>query len=187
MVWSDLLVPGVPIVEKIVRPLVVYFALLVLIRMFGKRELAQLNPFDLVVLLTISNTVQNAIIGNDNSLAGGLIGVMTLLIVNFLVVRFMYGHEKLERLVEGDATVLVENGHIVKDRLDRELITLAELEAAAHRQGFESLDDVQRAILEPGGTLAFLGRKPTVDTIRQEELMGRLDEIRDLLKGGARA
>lgn len=187
MVWSDLLVPGIPIVEKIIRPLVVYFALLVLIRLFGKRELAQLNPFDLVVLLTISNTVQNAIIGNDNSLVGGLIGVTTLLIVNFLVVRFMYGHEKLERLVEGDATVLVENGRVIKDRLDRELITLAELEAAAHRQGFDSLDDVQRAILEPGGTLAFLGRKPTVDTVRQEELISRLDEIRDLLKGGARA
>lgn len=186
MVWSDLVVPGIPIVEKVIRPLVVYFALLVLIRMFGKRELAQLNPFDLVVLLTISNTVQNAIIGNDNSLVGGLIGVTTLLIVNFLVVRFMYGHEKLERLVEGDATVLIENGHVIKDRLDRELITLAELEAAAHRQGFDSLDDVQRAILEPGGTLAFLGRKPTVDTIRQEELLSRLDEIRDLLKSGAR-
>lgn len=186
MVWSDLVVPGIPIVEKVIRPLVVYFALLVLIRMFGKRELAQLNPFDLVVLLTISNTVQNAIIGNDNSLVGGLIGVTTLLVVNFLVVRFMYGHEKLERLVEGDATVLIENGHVIKDRLDRELITLAELEAAAHRQGFDSLDDVQRAILEPGGTLAFLGRKPTVDTIRQEELLSRLDEIRDLLKSGAR-
>jgi uncharacterized membrane protein YcaP (DUF421 family) len=187
MVWSDLIVPGVPILEKIVRPLIVYFALLVLFRLFGKRELAQLNPFDLIVLLTISNTVQNAIIGNDNSVSGGLVGAVTLLVMNFLVVRFMYNHEKLERLVEGDATVLIENGRIRKDRLDKELITLAELEAAAHRQGFESLDEVQRAILEASGTLAFFGRKPNVETIRQEELIDRLDEIRDLLKGGAKA
>ncbi|HEY3886912.1 MAG TPA: YetF domain-containing protein [Vicinamibacterales bacterium] len=187
MVWSDLVVPGVPILEKIVRPLIVYFALLVLFRMFGKRELAQLNPFDLIVLLTISNTVQNAIIGNDNSVSGGLIGAVTLLVINFLIVRFMYNHEKLERLVEGDATVLIENGRLLKDRLDRELITLAELEAAAHRQGFESLDEVQRAILEPGGTLALFGRKPNVEAIRQEELIDRLDEIRALLKGGAKA
>lgn len=187
MVWSDLVVPGVPVLEKIVRPLIVYFALLVLFRLFGKRELAQLNPFDLIVLLTISNTVQNAIIGNDNSVTGGLIGAVTLLVMNFIIVRFMYNHEKLERLVEGDATLLIENGRIMKERLDKELITLAELEAACHRQGFESLDEVQRAILEPGGTLAFFGRKPNVDAIRQEELIDRLDEIRDLLKGGARA
>src|SRR5690348_10624453 len=187
MIWSDLLVPGVPIVEKIVRPLLVYAALMLLIRLFGKRELAQLNPFDLIVLLTISNTVQNAIIGNDNSVSGGLIGAVTLLVTNYLIVRFMYNHEKLERVIEGDATVLIENGRVLKDRLDKELITLAELEAAAHRQGFESLDEVQRAILESSGTLAFFGRKPDVDTIRQEELIDRLDEIRDLLKGGARA
>ena len=187
MVWSDLIVPGVPILEKVVRPLIVYFALLVLFRLFGKRELAQLNPFDLIVLLTISNTVQNAIIGNDNSVSGGLIGAVTLLVTNYLIVRFMYNHEKLERVIEGDATVLIENGRVLKDRLDKELITLAELEAAAHRQGFESLDEVQRAILESSGTLAFFGRKPNVDTIRQEELIDRLDEIRDLLKGGARA
>ena len=78
MIWSDLLIPGVPVLEKIVRPLLVYAALLLLIRLFGKRELAQLNPLDLIVLLTISNTVQNAIIGNDNSVLGGLIGATTL-------------------------------------------------------------------------------------------------------------
>jgi uncharacterized membrane protein YcaP (DUF421 family) len=181
MVWSDLLVPGVPIIEKIVRPLIVYAALLVLVRLFGKRELAQLNPYDLIVLLTISNTVQNAIIGNDNSVLGGLIGAVTLMTANYIVVRFLYRHEKLDRLIEGDETVLVENGKVLKDRCDRELITVAELEAAAHRQGFESLTEVQRAVLEPGGTLAIFGRKPSPDMIRQEELIERLDEIRDLL------
>ena len=181
MVWSDLVVPGVPVIEKIVRPLVVYVALLALFRLFGKRELAQLNPFDLIVLLTISNTVQNAIIGNDNSVSGGLIGALTLLACNAFVVRFMYRHEKIDRLIEGDETVLVEDGVALKDRLDQELITVAELEAAAHRQGFESLADVQRCILEPGGTLAFFGRRPSPDTVRQTELLDELREIRRML------
>jgi uncharacterized membrane protein YcaP (DUF421 family) len=182
MVWSDLLVPGVPIIEKIVRPLIVYGVLVVLLRVFGKRELAQLNPFDLIVLLTISNTVQNAIIGNDNSVTGGIIGAATLMVTNFVVVRFLYHHEKLDRLVEGDATVLVQDGRVLKDRLDAELITMAELEAAAHRQGFDSLDAVERVILEPGGTLCFIGHKPTADTVRQKELMAELDEIKQLLR-----
>jgi uncharacterized membrane protein YcaP (DUF421 family) len=181
MVWSDLLVPGVPIVEKIVRPLIVYAALLILIRLFGKRELAQLNPYDLVVLLTISNTVQNAIIGNDNSVTGGLIGAVVLMAFNFVVVRFLYRHEKIDRIIEGDAIVLVDNGCVVKDALDRELITVPELESVAHRQGFESLEHVQRCILEPGGTLAMFGKKPTSGEVRQEELVARLDEIKAML------
>ena len=181
MVWSDLVVPGVPLIEKVVRPLLVYIALLVLFRLFGKRELAQLNPFDLIVLLTISNTVQNAIIGNDNSVAGGLIGALTLLVANWFVVRFMYRHERIDRLIEGDETVLVDDGQPLKDQLDKELITIAELEAAAHRQGFESLSEVQRAILEPGGTLAFVGRKPSPDAVRQNELLMELREIKRML------
>src|SRR2546428_12651352 len=92
---------GLPVAEKVLRPIVVYFFLIIGLRLAGKRELAQLNPFDLVVLLTLSNTVQNAIIGDDNSVTGGLIGAATLLIVNYAVVRFLYGHDKLEQLVEG--------------------------------------------------------------------------------------
>lgn len=181
MVWSDLLVPGIPVVEKIVRPLLVYAFLVVGLRLAGKRELAQLNPFDLVVLLTISNTVQNAIIGNDNSVTGGIIGAVTLLAANYLVIRFLYRHERIDRIIEGDPTPLVENGQVRKDRLDAELITLAELEAAAHRQGFDSLADVERCVLQPGGTLAFIAKKPDADMLRQKELLDRLDTIQRLL------
>jgi uncharacterized membrane protein YcaP (DUF421 family) len=181
MVWSDLLVPGVPLVEKIVRPLIVYAFLVVGLRLAGKRELAQLNPFDLVVLLTISNTVQNAIIGNDNSVTGGIIGAATLLAVNYAVVRFVYKHQTIERLVEGDCDVLIEKGVIRTDRLDRELITLPQLEAAAHKQGLDGLDEVDRCVLEPGGTLAFIAKKPTVETVRQAELLQRLDAIQRTL------
>ena len=92
---------SLPVGEKILRPILVYIFLVLLLRIFGKRELAQLNPFDLVVLLTLSNTVQNAIIGDDNSVTGGMIGAATLLIVNYIVVRTLYGHKRLDRLVEG--------------------------------------------------------------------------------------
>jgi uncharacterized membrane protein YcaP (DUF421 family) len=151
------------------------------LRLAGKRELAQLNPFDLVVLLTLSNTVQNAIIGNDDSVAGGLIGATTLLIVNYLVVRFVYAHEKLDRLIEGDADVLIDNGQVVMDLCKKELITLAELEAAARRQGFASLDEVERAVLEPGGTISFIGRKPSPESTRHDELLARFDELKSEL------
>jgi uncharacterized membrane protein YcaP (DUF421 family) len=175
--WGDMFHLGVPVVEKVLRAVIVYFFLVFGLRLAGKRELAQLNPFDLVVLLTLSNTVQNAIIGDDNSVAGGLIGATALLVVNSLVVRFLYRHERLERLVEGDPDVLMENGKVRIDRLKKELITLPELESAAHKQGFGSLDEVDRAVLEAGGTISFFGRKPTPEASRHEEIRGRLEDI----------
>src|SRR6266478_10018640 len=132
-IGKDMFVLAVPILEKSLRAICVYVFLIGGLRLAGKRELAQLNPFDLVVLLTLSNTVQNAIIGEDNSVTGGLIGAATLLIVNYAVVRFLYGHDKLEQLVEGAPDVLIENGVIQRDRLRKELITVQELEAAAHK------------------------------------------------------
>jgi uncharacterized membrane protein YcaP (DUF421 family) len=179
--WHDMFLMSLPVLEKILRPVIVYLFLVVALRLAGKRELAQLNPFDLVVLLTLSNTVQNAIIGDDNTVSGGLIGATTLLVLNYFVVRFLYGHKRLDRLVEGEPDVLVQNGRVRMDRLKTELITLPELEAAAHRQGFASLDDVERAVLEPGGTVSFVGRVPAPEEARHQEVLARLDQIaRDL-------
>src|SRR5260221_7075723 len=115
-VWTDMFVLALPVAEKILRPIVVYFFLVIGLRLAGKRELAQLNPFDLVVLLTLSNTVQNAIIGDDNSVTGGIIGASTLLLVNFLVVRFLFRHEKLDRFVEGESCPLIKNGKELEHR-----------------------------------------------------------------------
>src|SRR5216110_1886083 len=109
-VFHDMFVLPLPVIEKMLRPIVVYFFLIAVLRLAGKRELAQLNPFDLIVLLTLSNTVQNAIIGEDNSLTGGLIGAGTLLLINHWVVRYLYDHEQVDRLVEGAPDVLIENG-----------------------------------------------------------------------------
>lgn len=177
MLWSNLFHLDLSILEKVVRTIVVYVFLVGGLRLAGKRELAQLNPFDLVVLLTLSNALQNAIIGNDNSLVGGLIGAATLLALNHLVVRFLYDHEKIDRVIEGDADVLIDGGRVRNKRLKKELITLAALEAAAHRQGFASLKDVDRAILETGGTISFFARKPEPDVARHTELLARLDAL----------
>jgi uncharacterized membrane protein YcaP (DUF421 family) len=163
--------------EKVVRTIVVYVFLLIGLRLAGKRELGQFNPFDLVVLLLLSNTLQNAIIGNDNSLAGGLLGAAVLLAVNYAVVRFLYRHPAIERLVEGDPDVLVRDGETIQHRMERELITKDQLEAAARRQGIDSLDRVQECRLETGGALTFIERKPTGDEERHSELVTRLNEL----------
>lgn len=176
-IWKDMFVLAVPILEKILRPIAVYFFLIVSLRLSGKRELVQLNPFDLVVLLTLSNTVQNAIIGDDNTVTGGVIGATSLLIVNYLVVRFLYNHRKLDQLVEGRADVLVEDGKVRMGNLKRELITMSQLEAAARKQGFESVGDVQQCVLEPGGTITFIGKKPGTDESRHQQLLERMEQM----------
>ncbi len=175
--WSDMFVLGVPVLEKVLRVVIIYLILIVGLRLAGKRELAQLNPFDLVVLLTISNTVQNAIIGNDNSVTGGIIGVAALLLLNYLVVRFIYRNDRLEKLVEGEEDVLISDGVVNQKALERETINMEELEIAAHKQGFTSLEDVERAILEPGGGFSFTAREPSPETTRHNELLARLDTL----------
>src|SRR6201988_2096116 len=112
MLWAHLFDLRLSVLEKVLRPILVYAFLVVGLRLAGKRELAQLNPFDLIVLLLLSNTVQNAIIGDDNSMTGGIIGAATLLLVNYMVVRFLYRHKTLDRFVEGESCMLIENGNI---------------------------------------------------------------------------
>jgi len=185
-IWKDMFVITLPILEKILRPVIVYFFLVVMLRLSGKRELVQLNPFDLVVLLTLSNTVQNAIIGDDNSVSGGLLGATSLLAVNYLTVRFLYKHKNLDQFVEGKADILIEGGKLRPEHLKKELITTAQLEAAARKQGFGSLSEVDECVLEPGGTLSFIGKKPDADVLRHKELLDRIDRLKDelaLLRG----
>jgi uncharacterized membrane protein YcaP (DUF421 family) len=167
----------VSVVEKIVRPVLVYLFLIIGLRVAGKRELAQLNAFDLVVLLTLSNTVQNAIIGADNSLLGGVIGATTLLLFNYMVVRLVFTHPRLEHVIEGDAVLLVRNGTQVEERMRREGITVEELEAAARRQGFASLKEVEKAVLEATGGITFIAKKPRPHEVHQQVVLRRLDEL----------
>jgi uncharacterized membrane protein YcaP (DUF421 family) len=173
---SDLFVSGIPIGEKLIRTILVYAFLLIGLRLAGKRELSQLNPFDLVVLLLLSNTVQNAIIGNDNSLIGGLIGAAVLLAMNGALVRILYHYGKLDK-IEGSPDTLIRNGRLLRHHLERELITVAELEAAARKQGIESLAHVHQCRLETGGSLTFVQKQPSDDDLRHHEMVGLLAQI----------
>ena len=161
----DLLHLGISPWEKAVRTAAVYLGILLILRVAGKRTLASLNAFDLVVLLLLSNVVQNAIIGNDNSLDGGLLGAALLLSLNYGLVRLTYGHSMLERLFQGTSTTLYQNGHLVEDNLHHELITPEELVAAIRRQGME-LDDAETVALEPDGALNVSPRpKPGIEDV----------------------
>jgi uncharacterized membrane protein YcaP (DUF421 family) len=154
MILSDLFHIGVPIIEKVIRTVAVYGGLIVLLRVAGKRDLAQLNSFDLVVLLLLSNVVQNAIIGDDTSLAGGLIGAVVLVAANAGVVRLARRHPAADRLLEGEATVLVRDGHFDDDALRRLAMRRSDVEIAIRRQGASTLEEVEKAELAPGGAIA---------------------------------
>jgi uncharacterized membrane protein YcaP (DUF421 family) len=167
----------IPVLEKIIRTLIIYGFLVIGLRLAGKRELAQLNPLDFIVLLMLSNAVQNAIIGNDNSVIGGLISGITLLGVNYLMVRYLFKHKELEGLLEGKPDVLVKNGHLLKKHLERELISVEDLEQAARKEGISSLTEIEMATLEPGGAITFVQKTPTTETLRHRELLGRLEHL----------
>jgi uncharacterized membrane protein YcaP (DUF421 family) len=180
----DLFVPGTGLAEKIVRPIAVYIFLIVILRIGGRRELAQMNAFDLVVLLTLSNAVQNAIIGDDNSLMGGFIGGATLVVVNLVVNRYLYRHPGLDRKLEGEAITLVKDGKIVMENLQHELITDEELLASIRRQGIARIEDCAEVVLETSGTISAILREPTPDERAMQDLMARLERIEVLLMGG---
>src|SRR5271155_4276213 len=141
-----------PVLEKILRPMIVYLFLVVFLRMFGKRELAQLNPFDLVVLLSLSNTVQNAMIGDDNSVTGGIIGAFALLAINYVLTLVLYRLPKFDKVVEGSATVLISRGEVDWAAMKREALTELELKSVLHKQGIDDVAEVEKCVLEPNGT-----------------------------------
>lgn len=180
-IWHDMFRMSLPIAEKMLRPMIVYAFLVVFLRVFGKRELAQLNPFDLVVLLSLSNTVQNAIIGDDNSVTGGLIGAFTLLGINYLVVRFLFRHRRLDQVFEGTATTLIKHGRVMRRALAKELLSESELLTVAHRQGFANLRDIESCVLEPGGIFFIQAKSPPRGEQQHSEVLGRLDQLQQQL------
>ena len=157
----EMILPQIPVVEKILRPLVVYAFLLIAFRLAGKRELGQLTPFDLIVLLTISNVLQNAMIGEDNSLGGGIIGALTLFSLNGVLSRLAFHWPRLAQWMEGTPTVLVEKGRIIEPNMRREVMTLEELQRSLrkHDLGWEDIAQIQRALLELDGTVTIQLRR----------------------------
>jgi uncharacterized membrane protein YcaP (DUF421 family) len=152
--WSDsLFTMPIPVGEKIVRTIAVYLIVVVLLRIMGRRTVAQLNAFDLVVLLLLSNVVQNAIIGPDNSLLGGAIGVITLLLLNAGVVWVVRRNRWLDRVMEGDTVTLVRDGTVDHHALQHLGIREGDLRAALLNQGAEGVQDVHEAEMYPSGSI----------------------------------
>jgi uncharacterized membrane protein YcaP (DUF421 family) len=164
----------VSVVEKIIRPVAVYLLLVVLLRRFGKRMLAQLNPFDFVVLLTLSNTVQNAIIGNDTSLSGGVIGALSLIGVNALLVRIYYRGP--DTIIESLDTHLIREHRVETEALRRLHINRGELLARAHERGFDDLEEVDTAVLSPNGTIYMKGT--STDEACLQEILQEVRAVR---------
>jgi len=178
---SHLFVPEISLVEKIIRPIIVYVALVGLLRLGGRRELAQMNSFDLVILLIISNAVQNAIIGEDNSLLGGLIGGATLILLNLGVNRYLFRHPELDEKLEGEPITLVKDGRILRKNLEHELITEEELMAAIRRQGLTGVDACDEVILETSGMISVVPRSPSQPEQATQEIIARLERIELLI------
>jgi uncharacterized membrane protein YcaP (DUF421 family) len=183
MISHDLFTIGIPILEKVLRTVAVYVGILLLLRLAGKRDLAQLNSFDLVVLLLLSNVVQNAVIGNDNSLAGGLLGAAVLVAVNSAVVRTVGRSDQAVALVEGTSTVLVRDGRIDRTALVRLGLRPADVEVALRRQGASTLAEVAEATLSPGGSIVVRLRDDAesatkADVARLEAKLDRLLQAR---------
>lgn len=149
-------VSELPIVEKIARAAIVYLFLLVAFRITGKRQVGQLTPFDLVVLLVVSNIVQNAMIGNDNSVGGGLIGATTIFVLNYLIVEVTFRSKRLRRLVEAHPTILIHDGRILHDNLRAERLTMDDLQAALRRTGVADPTRVRFAVLEESGGISVV-------------------------------
>ena len=166
-----------PLLEKILRPMIVYLGLIAFLRIFGKRELAQLNPFDLVVLLSLSNTVQNAMIGDDNSITGGLIGALSLLTINWLLMRFLFRFPKVNASLQGSPTELICNGVLDAKALKSESLGEAELMTALYKNGIDTLSEVKRCTLEPNGTFYIERRSPAPDDLDRARIFNALEAL----------
>jgi uncharacterized membrane protein YcaP (DUF421 family) len=162
-VWHDILTLGVGAGEKVVRAALVYFFLIAALRFFGKREIGQQNTLDMLVLLLVANAVQNGIIGNDNSVTGAFIGAVCLFAIDRVCAMLAFRYAWAERLLEGTPTWLIRDHEPDARCLRREQISIADLRAAARRQGFASLTDVGDAVLETNGTISmFRGDEPAL-------------------------
>jgi uncharacterized membrane protein YcaP (DUF421 family) len=175
---------SLPWLEKIVRPCIVYLVLVVFLRLFGKRELAQLNPFDLVVLLSLSNTVQNAIIGDDNSVTGGVVGAFSLLAINWILMKILYKSPKITEALEGDPTWLIRAGEVDHAAMKSEGLTREDLISVLNKNGYTDVGDVQECVLEPNGTFFVKGKSPSAGDVQSSELMSAIErlsgEVREL-------
>lgn len=179
--WHDMFHLDVSVLEKLLRPVLIYTFLAVALRLAGKRELAQLNSLDFVVLLAVANAVQNGIIGNDNSVTGAVLAASALFLLNGILAVVLFRSARLRTLAEGTPRVLISMGVIDHDALRKERLTVDQLMAAIATQGAGGLDDVEEAVLEPNGTIVARMKEMDRDAMRFMDLRQQLDELKAMV------
>ncbi len=181
--WNDLMSMGIPVMEKVLRTVAVYLAIAVLLRLFGRRDLAQFTTFDLVVVLLLSNVVQNAIIGPDNSLLGGLLGAVVLIAANAVLVRIGTSSDFTERIFEGRPTVIASDGAFHEARLRRLGLRRHDVTASLRSQGAMTVADVSKAELMPSGTFVVELKDDAQQATRADiqRLLDRIDALESRL------
>ena len=169
-----------PIIEIILRTVCVYIFMILAIRLFGKKELAQLSVIDLVFILLISNSVQNAMVGPDTSLNGGLIAAGALFLVNYTLKKILYRSKKLSSFIQGDTILLIYEGVANMDNCKKAEITIEELEAAVREHGAKDIQNVELAILEVDGNISVISNeyqsRSKVSHPRKHKFKGRLNQ-----------
>ena len=183
--WNDMWVMGIPVMEKGIRTVAVYLFITLALRLIGRRDLAQFTTFDLVMVLLLSNVVQNAIIGPDNSLTGGLVGAAMLFAVNSALVRLGASSDTAERIFEGDPTTIAEDGALKHDVLRRLGVRSRDVEAALRDQGATSIADVEKAELMPSGSL-LVDLRDEAQTATRGDIQKLLDRMTTLEAAVAR-
>ncbi len=181
--WHEMFVVQIPLLEKIMRTVVVYAVIVTLFRLAGKRGLANLNTLDLTVLLLLSNVVQNAIIGNDQSLLGGIVGALTLVCLNAGLNHALTRNDRLAHLVEGSPTKVIEDGHLILGALRRLAVRPHELDQAVRMQNGDAVSEIQDGRLEPGGQLVLTLKDHEQSATKGDiaALTSRLATIQDTL------
>jgi uncharacterized membrane protein YcaP (DUF421 family) len=174
---GDMFHMPLPILEKILRPVIVYLFLVVFLRLFGKRELAQLNPFDLVVLLSLSNTVQNAMIGDDNSVSGGILGALSLLAINWVLAWVLFRSPKVTVALEGQPSTLIRDGVVDEAELKKQTLSHEDLISILNRNGFNDPADIHLCVLEPNGGFFVKGKSPSSDDLDRREMLSLLQDL----------
>ncbi len=144
------------LLEIILRTGIIYVVVLIGLRLTGKREVGQMTPFDLVLLLLIANAVQNAMTGPDTSVTGGIIAAATLLVLNMVVTRIVFLNKKVRHVVEGSPTLLIRHGKILTENLDKEQIPAESLRQALREHSISNVKDVNLAVLEIDGSISVL-------------------------------
>jgi uncharacterized membrane protein YcaP (DUF421 family) len=183
--WHDMFVIQIPVLEKVLRTVVVYAAIVVLFRVAGKRDLAAFNTFDFVVIFLLSNVVQNAVIGNDNSVSGGILGAAVLVAINAAVNRWQVASPRAARMLEGTPTPIIKDGHFIAGAMRRLALRPSEVDHAIRIQNGDAVSEIADGRMEPSGQLV-LSLKPEDQSATKgdiTQLNVRLDKIDALLAG----